>query len=242
MLFDLRGRGRRRTIQAIYLWLAVLMAGGLVFFGIGGATNGGLLDAFKSGGGGGSAGSGLFDQRLKAAQRQVALTPGNAPAWAQLAQLRFQLAGLGDNYSQAQGSFTSKGRAQLAQAKQAWDHYLSLNPAQPNADIAAEMVQAFGGAGGLGDYAAASRAAEIVASARPNEAIFAQLAAFSYLAGQTRKGDLAAAKAETLAPTSSRAALKAQLQSVRSQAAPHSRGTTGAAGATASGGGGSSGK
>ena len=33
MLFDLRGRGRRRTIQVIYLGLAVLMGGGLVLFG-----------------------------------------------------------------------------------------------------------------------------------------------------------------------------------------------------------------
>ncbi len=45
MLFDLRGRGRRRTVQVIYLGLAVLMGGGLVLFGIGGATPGGLFDA-----------------------------------------------------------------------------------------------------------------------------------------------------------------------------------------------------
>jgi len=51
MLFDLRGRGRRRTIQAIYVTLAVLMGGGLVFFGIGGNTSGGLFDAFKGGSG-----------------------------------------------------------------------------------------------------------------------------------------------------------------------------------------------
>ena len=34
MLFDLRGRGRRRTVQVIYLSLAILMGGGLVLFGI----------------------------------------------------------------------------------------------------------------------------------------------------------------------------------------------------------------
>ena len=33
MLFDLRGR-RRRAVQATYLTLAILMGGGLVFFGI----------------------------------------------------------------------------------------------------------------------------------------------------------------------------------------------------------------
>ena len=47
MLFDLRGRGRRRTVQSIYLGLAILMGGGLVLFGIGGTSSGGLLDAIK---------------------------------------------------------------------------------------------------------------------------------------------------------------------------------------------------
>ena len=47
MLFDLRGRGRRRTVQVIYLSLAILMGGGLVLFGIGGATSGGLIDAIQ---------------------------------------------------------------------------------------------------------------------------------------------------------------------------------------------------
>ena len=53
MLFDLRGRGRRRTVKTIYVGLALLMGGGLVLFGIGGHTSGGLFDAFSGGGGGG---------------------------------------------------------------------------------------------------------------------------------------------------------------------------------------------
>ena len=40
MLFDLRGRGRRRTVQVIYLTLALLLGGGLVLFGIGGDVQG----------------------------------------------------------------------------------------------------------------------------------------------------------------------------------------------------------
>ena len=47
MLFDLRGRGRRRFVQGIYLGLAILMGGGLILFGVGAGTNGGLLDAFS---------------------------------------------------------------------------------------------------------------------------------------------------------------------------------------------------
>ena len=32
MLFDLRGRGRRRVVQVVYLGLALLLGGGLVLF------------------------------------------------------------------------------------------------------------------------------------------------------------------------------------------------------------------
>ena len=62
MLFDLRGR-RRRAVQATYLTLAVLMGGGLVLFGIGGNTSGGLFDAFSGGGGGG--GNDATEKRIR---------------------------------------------------------------------------------------------------------------------------------------------------------------------------------
>ena len=61
MLFDLRGRGRRRTVQVIYLSLAILMGGGLVLFGIGGATSGGLFDAFSGNSGGGNSGNAALE-------------------------------------------------------------------------------------------------------------------------------------------------------------------------------------
>ena len=51
MLFDLRSRGRRRTVQAVYLGLALLMGGGLVLFGVGAGNGlGGLLNAFTGNG------------------------------------------------------------------------------------------------------------------------------------------------------------------------------------------------
>ena len=38
MLFDLRGAHRRRVVKIVYVALALLMGGGLVLFGIGGAV------------------------------------------------------------------------------------------------------------------------------------------------------------------------------------------------------------
>ena len=68
MLFDLRGR-RRRAVQATYLTLALLMGGGLVFFGIGGDVSGGLFDAFSERGGGGN-GNEAIEKRIDANEKR----------------------------------------------------------------------------------------------------------------------------------------------------------------------------
>ena len=70
------------------MMLAILMGGGLVFFGIGGNTSGGLFDAFKSGGGGG--GSDVFSKQATQAEKTLKLNPNDASAWAVLARARFQ--------------------------------------------------------------------------------------------------------------------------------------------------------
>lgn len=214
MLFDLRGRGRRRTIQGIYLALAILMGGGLVLFGIGGNTSGGLLDAFREDQGSGSV---SFDKRIDAAQKRVTASPRNAPAWAQLARLRVQQASLSLN-EQTQ-AYTEEGRAELLRAERAWDRYLALDPKKPDDRLANLMVQAFG-QGALNKPEKAVTAMEIVAEVRPpSAALFAQLAGLAYIAGQTRKGDLAADRAVSLAPKEDRESLKAQLESAKAQGA-----------------------
>src|SRR6185312_3943702 len=70
MLFDLRGRGRRRTVQVIYLSLAVLMGGGLVLFGIGGATSGGLIDAIQ-GNSSTTSGTDAFQKRVDTLEKRT---------------------------------------------------------------------------------------------------------------------------------------------------------------------------
>jgi hypothetical protein len=213
MLFDLRGRGRRRTVQAIYLTLALLMGGGLVLFGIGGATNGGLLDAFKSGAGSTSAND-IFQKRVTAAERQVKLRPTDATAWANLTRVRFQQASVGDGFNQAAGTFTAKGKAELSRADAAWTKYLTLTK-KPDDTVASLMVQAFSSFG-LSKPDKAVRAMEIILDARqPTAPLYVQLAALAYEAGQTRKAELASQKAIQLAPADSKEQIKAQLQSAR---------------------------
>jgi acyl-CoA-binding protein len=225
MLFDLRGRGRRRTIQGIYLMLAVLMGAGLVLFGIGGSVSGGLLDAFN--GNGGSVSTSGFDKQIKTAQRRVRLDPQNPAGWAALTRAQYQQASLGDNYDQATGTFTTKGKAQLARAAQSWDRYVALNPKSFDDGLARLMVQGFG-TSGLNQPGKAAEAAEIITESAPSAASFSQLALYAYKAGQTRKGDLASQKAVELTPKADRKLMKQRLDQVKTQAASGSQGASGA--------------
>jgi cytochrome c-type biogenesis protein CcmH/NrfG len=214
MLFDLRGRGRRRTIQVIYILLAFLMGGGLVFFGVGG-TPGGILDALKQNSGKTSASS-IFSKRVKAAERSVRLHPKDPTAWAALARLRYQDA-TASGYNQTTSSFTSDGIKKLRGVATAWDRYLSLDPKKPDPNLAVQMVQVFS-SGGLNEPGNAVTAMEIVVEGRPpSTGLYSQLAIYAYQAGQTRKGDLAADKAVALAPKDQRAAIRAQLKAAKAQ-------------------------
>src|SRR5918998_6160796 len=99
MLFDLRGRGRRRTVQVIYLTLAILLGGGLVLFGIGGDVQGGLVDAI-TGNSGGSDNSALEDE-VEEAEERVRANRQDAAAWAALAQAKVNLAGVTEGYDES---------------------------------------------------------------------------------------------------------------------------------------------
>lgn len=197
MLFDLRSRGRKRTIQVIYLGLAILMGGGLVLFGIGGEVQGGLFDAFSEDSEGGDV-SEQIQEQIDAVEQRVAEDPQDAAALAELARLRFQAADI----DQATGAFTDQGIEQLRQSERAWDRYLALDPPELDADVAAVMAQALG-PDGLGELEKAVNALQIVADEQRTAPIYAQLAALAYQAGNDRTGDLAREEALELADSES---------------------------------------
>jgi tetratricopeptide (TPR) repeat protein len=219
MLFDLRGRGRRRTVQVIYLSLAILMGGGLVLFGIGGNTSGGLFDAFSGSGSGD--GSSSIDQvaqkRIDTYVKRTQANPNDEASWLGLAKVRFQVANTGENYNQTQQAYTAKGLQQLRQADAAWTRYIALDPTKPDAQTANLMVQAYGQAG-LKQYTKAVQAMEIVIDNREESpGLFAQLAVLAAGAGQTRKSDLAKDKAIALAPKDQRKQLESDIDLAKSQ-------------------------
>jgi hypothetical protein len=218
MLFDLRGRGRRRTVQVIYLTLAVLMGGGLILFGIGGGTSGGLLDAFNGNGGGSSASTdSVFNKRLDTLQQRVKVNPRDAAAYAGMAKLHFENAGSGENFNQTQNAYTQKGLQELGRASAAWQRYLALNPPKPDVDAATVMATAYGPSG-MKQYDKAVQALEfVIADRKESAALYAQLAILAAAANQTRKSDLAEQKAIALAPKAQRKQLKSDIDLQKSQ-------------------------
>ena len=216
MLFDLRSRGRRRTVQGVYLGLALLMGGGLVLFGVGAGNGfGGLLNAF-SGNGSGNNQNQVVNQQVQTAQKQVNLNPSSAAAWAGMVQARWTVAGQGSNYNTATATFTASGKRQLSAATQSWQHYLQLTKS-PDPNLAVLAARAYAG---LGDYAGEAGAWEIETAASPTAVKgYECLAVSAYAAKQTRKGDLAVTKALALVPKTQRALLKTQLNQAKSQPA-----------------------
>jgi hypothetical protein len=217
MLFDLRGRGRQNTVKIIYIALAFLMGGGLVLFGIGGATSGGLVDAITGNGSGGDTGAARFEKQVKQAQAKLATNRQDEAAWVTLIRAQVNLAGTGDQYNSATTQYTEAGKADLRKATASWKAYLGIEPKDKaeQARVASRIVQAYAA---LNDLPSLVQAQEIVALNRNAVGPYAALAQYAYLAGQTRKGDLAAKKALSLEDPDQRNQLKGELDSYKQQA------------------------
>jgi predicted Zn-dependent protease len=213
MLFDLRSRGRRRTVQAVYLGLAILMGGGLVLFGVGAGNGfGGILDAF-TGNGSGSAQKSVVSQQEKTALRETRQQPNNPQSWSDLVQARWTNAGQGGNYNASTGQFTASGKKELTGATQAWQRYLTLVKT-PDADLTILAARAYTALGQYGQAASTWEQETVASPSAPKG--YECLAANAYAASQARKGDLATGKALALLPKAQQSAIKQQLQQAKS--------------------------
>jgi hypothetical protein len=219
MLFDLRSGGRRRTVKAVYLSLAVLMFVGFVGFGIGSSgLSGSIGDLIRDSGPSGDSNDPVvrLEAQVQSADRKTKANPSDEAAWGALALSRVRLAQVGDNFDNAAGDYTDAGRRQLNAAAAAWDKYVALEPAKPDERVVRQMQQAFLA---LNQPAKAVTAQEMLTEIDPTQQTFQNLALLAYQAGQLRKGDLAAGKAVDLAPKDKQKDLKAELEQAKSQAA-----------------------
>ncbi len=214
MLFDLRGRGRRRTVQSVYLFLAVLIGVGLVGFGVGGAGGGLFNSNNNNGGGGGGSGNNVLEKQFTRADKAVKAQPREAGAWANLARVRFQVASSGENRD-SNGTYQPNGLKELRAAGAAWQRYLELNPKRVDVTLAQQMTNAYSE---LGDAKGAVGALEVLAERQPSSGVFQRLAVAAYAAKQPRKGDLATAEALKRTAKAARAQVRARLQAAKTQA------------------------
>jgi len=218
MLFDLRSGARRRTVKIVYLGLALLMFVGFVGFGIGSSgLSGSIGDLIRDNGGGGSSSdpADRLTTQAQNADRAAAAAPNDPAKWAAVAQARVRLAAVGDNFDNNAGDYTAAGKRQLTAAGTAWDKYIALKPTKVDERLARQMAQAFLS---LNKPDKAVSAQEALTEIDPSQGTFQNLAILAYQAGQTRKGDLAAAKAVELAPKDQQKDLKAQLDQAKQQA------------------------
>ena len=201
-------------MQAVYLGLAILIAAGLLLVGVGSGGSGGILNAFTNNGSGGAQ-KAVVSQEEQQALKAVRLNPNDAAAWGQLLQARWTTANQTPDQNATTGAYTAAGKQELAGAVAAWQRYIALtkNP-DPSLPILASRAYA-----ALGNWAGAASAWEQETLVSPSEPKgFECLAVTAYAAGQSRKGDLASAKALSLLSKSAQLTTKTTLQSAKSSA------------------------
>jgi len=220
MLFDLRSGARRRTVKVVYLGLALLMFVGFVGFGIGSSgLSGSIGDLFTNS-------NGSVDDSVKqaterrvtaarAAEAKAKANPTDKDLWVAAAKARLSLSLVGDNFDTNSSDYTAAGKTQLKAAGASWDKYLALDPKPVDESLAKRMAQAYLS---LEQPDKAVTAVETLTNTDPTQQNFQNLAIYAYQAGQTRKGDLAAAKAVELAPKDQQKDLKTQLDQAKQSA------------------------
>jgi hypothetical protein len=217
MLFDLKGR-RKRLVQVVYVGLAVLFAGGLVLFGVGGNVSGGLVDAFR--GGGGDANSGQFTDLAEQAQRRAARNPRNEDAWLAVVRAQFNLASSTEGSDPETGQLTDRGQQAIIEVVQAWERYLRLKPDEVDASAAGFAALSYGA---LQEPGKAVRTQELSVEARPSANGYFQLADFAYKAGRVEAGDKAAEEAVQQTPRDQRNTVRDLIKNTKRQGAQYAK-------------------
>jgi hypothetical protein len=209
MLFDLRSRSRRTLVRVVYIGLAVLIGLGLVGFGIGGGFGSGGIFSAASENNEGSSGASFAAQVAKY-RKLTQKQPTNPAAWEGLTKALLHEAG-----PQVENGLSQKGREIYKEAGAAWQSYLALNPKQPNTELAQLMLNVYG-TEGLNEPTQAIQAVQVAIAAQPNRsALYQQLALYAYKAKDARTGDLASAKAVSLAPPSQQARVRTELAEIK---------------------------
>lgn len=212
MLFDLRSRGRRRTVQVIYIGLAVLIGAGLILFGVGtGSGGGGLFGAFTGSNSHGGGNNSAVTSQVKNALAQTKKNPSSAAAWANLVNARLSAAN-SVGYNSNAGTYTQAGKQQLQLLTQAYSRYTKLTKT-PSANVATLAAKAYTQ---LGNWKTASATYQaVLAGESGNLHVLECVTLTAYAAKNDRVAQLAEARVLAKLPTK---AVRKQTKSLLEQA------------------------
>jgi hypothetical protein len=236
VLFDLQSPRRRRVIRVTFGALAAIFAISFVFLGVG-TGGGGFSFSDLFGGSSSSSTATAFDDDIKAADQQVAANPNDTAALARLVQLHYSAANAN---ADSNGAPTSEGEQHLEQAADAWNKYVKVSNDNPNPSTAVYALNTFDllarvnfakarsdttNSDALTDVTAAvdswktaAQAQQVLIDSQPNKAtanVYANLAQYLYLAGETQAADQAVATAKQKSKGSDASALVTQLNSIK---------------------------
>jgi len=222
MLFDLRGRGRRRTVQIVYIGLVCIFLLGFLGLGVGvGGGGGGILNFFTEGK---SSGGATFAAKVEAAQARTRSHPNDPAAWEALAKAQLHQASEPEyiTVSGEREGPNAKGLALLAQVARSWETYLRLKPPHPNSELGQQMANLVYDELDLNRPADEARALKIaIAGQPPSAGLYSKLAAAAYKARHIAEGDAALRKALPLIPAEERKKAKKYLEELRKNPLAH---------------------
>jgi hypothetical protein len=202
MLFDLRGRGRRRTVQVVYLGLALLFLLGFLGLGIGvGGGGGGILNFFTEEK---STGGASFAAKVEAAQARTHSHPSDPAAWAALAEAQLHQASEPEYIAvtNEREGFSAKGLQLLGRVSASWNAYLRLQPHRADAELAQRIASIYVEQG-LNEPAEEAKALQVaIAGKAPSAGLYSTLAEAAYKARHISEGDVALKKALPLITSS----------------------------------------
>ena len=216
MLFDLSSPRRKNVVRVVYGALALLFAGGFIFFGIGSeGGGGGLFDGIFGDGGSGSTAE-QFEQQVEDAEKKLESDPEDQRALQELAYYRTQsgISQLEQDEATGLPVVNEDARGELEAAIDSWNRYLDTNPNKPDLATASQIVQAYVL---FDDASGAAQTQEVLAEADPSANTFGTLANYLYADDDFKGGDAAAQRAVEEAKPADRKSIEKQLDRLREQ-------------------------
>ena len=214
MLFDLSSPRRKNVVRVVYGALALLFAGGFIFFGIGSeGGGGGLFDGIFGDGGSGSTAE-QFEQQIEDAEETLESNPEDQRALQDLASYRAQsgIAQLEQDEATGLPVVTEDARSDLEASVEAWDRYLATDPQRQDIATASQVVQVYVF---LNDAGGAADTQELISEADPSSGNFARLANYRFADFDFKAGDAATERALEEAKPDQKKSIEKQLTQIR---------------------------